>query len=395
MTGTLLSTRPAGASSGHGASMPIHSKRPLSWSRAGSRPLDNEEVVARIYEAAAIPELWPELLDVLAREVGAKGGTLGRYETANSGMIYSAGVAELVAGWVAGGYHLDNRRGAPLHHSEYPGFLTDDQIHSEEARRTMPCYAEFLVPNGADRGAATRVPGAGGETLVMTVECFPDGTMQRAAIPRLDALRPHLARAAVLAAELQLREVRAAVEALERSGAGAAMLGHRGQVLAANGRFFGGLGLHARDGRDRLRFAHRAADCAFAAAMATIATGQGCSVAIRDELGVGYAALHLVPVQGAAHDLFAGASAIALVARPGQGSVPSAELIRNLFDLTPTEASVARSIAEGSSVDEVARLAGKSVETVRSHLKRVFSKTGTGRQNELAVLLAGLAAPSS
>ncbi len=69
--------------------------------------------------------------------------------------------------------------------------------------------------------------------------------------------------------------------------------------------------------------------------------------------------------------------------------VPKAEVLQGLFDLTPAEARVARGIAECQSVEGIADLLGVSRETIRTQLKAVLAKTGTGRQVELAALLAG------
>jgi DNA-binding CsgD family transcriptional regulator len=58
-----------------------------------------------------------------------------------------------------------------------------------------------------------------------------------------------------------------------------------------------------------------------------------------------------------------------------------------LFSLTPAEARVAGKLALGRSVEEIASEARISVETVRTHLKRALSKTGTERQGELISLI--------
>jgi DNA-binding CsgD family transcriptional regulator len=52
---------------------------------------------------------------------------------------------------------------------------------------------------------------------------------------------------------------------------------------------------------------------------------------------------------------------------------------------------VARAIGECRTVEAIAAAFGISQETVRTHLKRVLSKTGLARQAELAALLAGTA----
>ena len=67
--------------------------------------------------------------------------------------------------------------------------------------------------------------------------------------------------------------------------------------------------------------------------------------------------------------------------------LPSAGVIQGLFDLTAAETKVAQMIANGDTVEGIATNAKISQETVRSHLKSVFSKTGTSRQASLAILL--------
>ena len=64
------------------------------------------------------------------------------------------------------------------------------------------------------------------------------------------------------------------------------------------------------------------------------------------------------------------------------------ELVREVFDLTPTETTVLKIMAEGKGLRRVAELLGVSINTVRTHAKRIFGKTGTQRQAELIRLLA-------
>ena len=52
------------------------------------------------------------------------------------------------------------------------------------------------------------------------------------------------------------------------------------------------------------------------------------------------------------------------------------------------QADVARSLFAGHSVEETARLLGLSPNTVRTHLKQVFTKCEVNSQAELMHLLA-------
>jgi DNA-binding CsgD family transcriptional regulator len=50
-------------------------------------------------------------------------------------------------------------------------------------------------------------------------------------------------------------------------------------------------------------------------------------------------------------------------------------------------------IVEAGGVPDVANMLGISQATVKTHLQRIFDKTGTARQADLVKLIAGLAGP--
>src|SRR5450830_392650 len=65
----------------------------------------------------------------------------------------------------------------------------------------------------------------------------------------------------------------------------------------------------------------------------------------------------------------------------------SRETLRRLFDLTPGESQVGLALANGASLAEIASTCGVSLNTVKTHLRHIFGKTGTCRQGELIALL--------
>lgn len=69
------------------------------------------------------------------------------------------------------------------------------------------------------------------------------------------------------------------------------------------------------------------------------------------------------------------------------------ELIAKSFKLTPTELRVLLGIVEVGGVPETAEALGISQTTVKTHLQRVFTKTGAGRQADLVKLIAGFSSP--
>ncbi|WP_458791229.1 response regulator [Yoonia sp. MH D7] len=69
----------------------------------------------------------------------------------------------------------------------------------------------------------------------------------------------------------------------------------------------------------------------------------------------------------------------------------SEALLIDLFDLTPTEARVAGSLARGNRAADVAKEMQVSQTTMSFHLRNLFQKTGTNRQADLIALI--LASP--
>jgi DNA-binding CsgD family transcriptional regulator len=96
---------------------------------------------------------------------------------------------------------------------------------------------------------------------------------------------------------------------------------------------------------------------------------------------------HVVPLRGAGLDLFTGALSIMFLTPVVPNSSVPPELLQALFDLTPAEARVASQVTEGRSIELIALSTGLSHNTVRTHLKSVFLKTGVQRQAELVSLL--------
>jgi DNA-binding CsgD family transcriptional regulator len=80
---------------------------------------------------------------------------------------------------------------------------------------------------------------------------------------------------------------------------------------------------------------------------------------------------------------------VAIPARAGARR-DAAEILVNAFSLTPVEADVALRLAEGDSREAIATERQTSVETIRSHIKKIFAKLDVRREAELAARLRHL-----
>ena len=82
------------------------------------------------------------------------------------------------------------------------------------------------------------------------------------------------------------------------------------------------------------------------------------------------------------------AAAVELILRDSaHPALPSEPLLRQLYQLTPAEASLAVLLGEGLTLEESASRLGISRNTARTHLRAVFAKTGVKRQTALVQLL--------
>ncbi len=83
--------------------------------------------------------------------------------------------------------------------------------------------------------------------------------------------------------------------------------------------------------------------------------------------------------------LSGGTDAVAVVYIRGDrsSSADRAEQLVDLFDLTPSEARLAWSMAQGLSIAEAAQEHGLTIETARNYSKKIYAKTGARGQVDL------------
>lgn len=353
------------------------------------------ELIDRIYEAAIIPEGWPDVLKATARVAECREALFGTILNDE---------ARLTASTTEFGDFYDNilerlpisvnERASRLIASNHAGFITDKDVFTPEEISAEPLYQQMLIPSGYGSGVATTIAAPSGDLIVVHCErSFAEGTVGDAAIAALDRLRPHFARAGLLARRLGLERARAAAQALEMMGLPGAVLGPGGRVISANSLLEGLTPLVFRDRPARLGIVDAAADRMFETALVRLAhdacAAGVCSIPIPAGEGHPPIIVHLSPVKGRARDVFSSASAI-LVATPVTAHRgPKADIIGGLFDLTPSEAKLAAMIAAGHAPREAAIRLGVTEGTARTTLKRVLAKTGARRQSDLVGMLQG------
>jgi DNA-binding CsgD family transcriptional regulator len=151
-----------------------------------------------------------------------------------------------------------------------------------------------------------------------------------------------------------------------------------------------------QDRRERVAFVDTKADGLLADALRCLKasnTNARSSIPVRATETTPAFIVHLVPIVGAANDIFSSASSLMVITVVAAGGSPSEAIIKGLFDLSPAEARIAAKIVNGANVGQIAVETGVAAGTIRKQLKSIFAKTGVTRQADLVGMLRGSVIP--
>jgi siroheme synthase-like protein len=291
--------------------------------RERGRQMSAHDLIDQIYEAGAVPSLWTGVLDALASIAGGEGTILFVAAPGPIRWTASAAVTPLQVEFVETGWINRNARGDRLIPRTDPCFLTDLDAFTPEEMDREPFYSEFARPRGFGWCVGTTIRSPSGDALVFSVErLHAKGPVEREAVERLNGIRSHLARAALLSARLGLGRARASVEALQMLGLPAAVLTGTGKALALNtllGQRFPQVLIRAGD---MLSFNESGANrlLTLAVAQGPVHPGPAQSIAVPAAGEHGPLVAHLLPLRGAALDVFSGGSWL-LFLTPSQGAL--------------------------------------------------------------------------
>lgn len=359
-----------------------------------------DDLIDRIYEAAFVPELWSSVLETAGDLSGSANGAIfvfqegapirGRFSDASPRSAQALkDVRPLFDKFLASDswkifpgvmrmYEMQ-----PARFVQVEDFMTPEEIANDPQR---------IAARAAGIGVnlCTAVPLPTGELVTIVFQRWlKDAGYEAASVERVDAMRPHLARAGMMAARLRLEQAKATVATLEAIGLAAAVMSAAGRVVAANGLLEEMRSTFIAAAHGRIALTNVAANALFQDAVANNRHDEVIrSIPVPSADGQPPLVMHLLPIRRAAHDIFSGADML-LVATPVNASaiVPSPSILAGLFDLTPAEARLAASLSQGRPLKDAAADSNITFKSGRTYLERIFAKTGTHRQSELVALL--------
>jgi hypothetical protein len=338
------------------------------------------ELVHRIYESCFAPETWPDVLDEMGRIADTAGASLFVSKDNVLHCVASPEPRERAERVVKEGWLWRGQIVARLFALRIPGFLIDVEFFTPEELESEPIYREVWRPQGVGWGMATAIPIPTGENATFILSRRMElGPFERASAERLNELRPHLARSVLISARLQLERARVAGEALAALGVPALVFNEAAKVLAANSLIEGLTGFVRWRAFDRVSLKDNSADRMLRDAIATTDSESRLEVRsfpVHDAEAETTMVAHIIPIRLSARDIFLRCFAVLALTPVTRPQAPPVELVQSLFDLTPAEARVARSLASGKTVEAIATEGGVSLSSplLKSRMSRCSTR---------------------
>jgi DNA-binding CsgD family transcriptional regulator len=360
------------------------------------------EIVEGIYDAALEPERWNDVVVGINDLVGGQAcGLISKDSISKFGVThYYCGADPHYIQTYSETYSKFD----PL--ATLPRFgqvrSIPDLVAFDEYRRGR-FYQEWMRPQKCADAANVVLEKSDAKCpvllTVLSGKRMVDEEMRR----HIALLVPHAQRALMInkAISLKQSEAMALADTLNGLSAGVFLVDANCRIVHANaaGRemldaddFVRSLGgqLVARDGT-----ANRVLRKAFAAGEAVAIAAQGLALPLTANDGERFVA-HVLPLKVVMrHDAGTAGKAVAavFVRKVSLDTHSSAALVARSYELTPAELRVLLAIVEVGGVPETAQTLGIAETTVKTHLYRVFGKTGVNRQADLVKLAAGFASP--
>jgi DNA-binding CsgD family transcriptional regulator len=359
---------------------------------------DSAELLDLIYEAAAVPEIWPVVLDRLADLAGAVGTFLITTDPRNFRWTSSESVRQLGHDFLAGRWHERNPRMERLVRHRHSGFMREVDMFTHAEMDEDPTFTELLRPRGFGWAAGAVVQVPSDDMLAFSIERrLVDGPIDDRVIAELNALRPHLARASLMSARLRLERAQGMAESLTIMGLPSAVLLGDGKIVATSPLFEQAGKQIVSRAFGKIALTHAGANSLLSEAIENLNSREfqagARSIPVPSNGEDAAMVIHLLPVRRSAHDIFGPAMGILVITPLGSSQSLPDDLLNGLFDLSPAEIRAANGLLEGKTIGDLATALSLSQETIRSQVKAVFAKTGATRQAELVSLLGNVSRP--
>jgi DNA-binding CsgD family transcriptional regulator len=364
-------------------------------------------LISDIYDTVLNEALWPDVLKKVAGFVGGPNAALWSKDVARDtgNTTHNWGFDPgYVRAYFDEYIRLDPAAGS-LRSARLCSSVTRSAFIPEAEYVGTRLYREWARPQGFVDCIHVAIDRSGESLAMLAVSRHKrDGVADHQTCRRIELLAPHVRRAVLIAKAIDLKHSQAASFALlfDTLHAGIFVVDSGGRLIDANA---AGESMLAernvlRVSRGRLVCGNRALDYyltdIFAAVRSDTTLGaRGLALPLSTRSGERYVARILPLRSGLRRHGGKGHATAALIVHKAALTTPlqPEEVIARSYQLTPTELKVLLAVFEVGGAPEVAEALGIATSTVKTHLSRLYEKTGTRRQADLVKLVAGFVNP--
>jgi len=364
-------------------------------------------LIGNIYDGALDSTVWPDVLREIAGFAGGQAaGLLSKDSVSKAGTAYHQhGVDPRYMQHYAATFHKFDPMAA-LHFFDVGQVVSIPELVPFDEFCQGRFYREWVKPQGwLDAANVVLDKSVTSYAYLSIIRAESAGMVDDEMRRRMSLIAPHVRRAVLIGRVIDLKTTEAATLADTLDGLSAAMflVDAVGRVIHANAAGHAVLGAddYLRAAGGRLIAGDPHANKVLREVFATAGEGdaavgvKGIAVPLVARGGERHVA-HVLPLtSGARRRARAAYAAVAaLFVHKASLDTPSPpEVIARSYSLTPTELRILLAVVEVGGVPEVAEALGVSSETIKTHLGRVYAKTGTHRQADLVKLVAGFSSP--
>ena len=380
----------------------------------GPRPLSGDvmsaieassSLIADIHDAAFAPPLWTSVLENATKYIGGSGASLWIRNPVGTGpsQYYYFGVDDCGRELVFAACRGSRAPAEPAPSDDTAKLINPSTCVPPPKFFQMRFYEELATPPETD----DKISGLGEESKQciarFAVFCCP---WDKAARRRMQLIAPHIRRG-VLIGRRHAYQMAAATEiadTLDGLRVSIFLVDANGWIVHANTSGYAMLTQASllRSVKGKLTATGSDADAPLSKGIAQAAHHdaalhiEATAIPLTSANGQPYL-MHVLPLASGSRkarvDAVPRAVTALIVHEAAMSIAEPAGRIANHYGLAPRERDVLRSIVESDGLAEVAEKLAIAESTVKTHLRRVFEKTGTCRQVELIKLCAAFSNP--
>jgi DNA-binding CsgD family transcriptional regulator len=365
------------------------------------------DLIALVYDSALDASLWPAFLEALSNSVTGSATTLMYHDMrAMQGIIAASVRVDPECERLYNQYYsgCDSWRPAWLKKfslAGVDGIVTSEQLIAPAELQRTEFYNDFLLPyHIVHQFCAPILVNKHMCTVLSCLRPKDKGPFGTKAVTLVRQLFPHLQKAVQLERQIAILQVErdTSLESLDLLSTGFILVDRQAHVL-----FMNRAARHILDQNDGLAIKltglaavlpaettmiHKLVyDAWVMGSCSGLPSSQG-SVAVSRPSGRRRLSLLVVPLRpNASRSRLLGGidipAAAILISDPESETVADTTALRQSFRLTSAEANLASILMAGKSLEEATEELRISMNTAKTQLKAIFSKTGTSRQGEL------------